>query len=542
MTSLEKYEIRWNWVWLLLFSVGFGIFLIVTPKYFDDYWYLADTASWFEKQGIDYPSDGGNVFKYGIPEELLETIHMHLNQDTARLCNVVAALSLLLPKWVASSISWIALIFTLWGIFRLCRLKISRSWLVAIGIGMVTLTFLWYEVMGDVIYQFNYIVSGGLCVGLLLLTREPSKGVLKVVFLCLYAFITGLWHEGFTVPLLGSYLILLFYRENRNNSIYIATLILFLCVIWHFGGARLTGSSTYGRIFRADGLSLSHVLLTIYYHRTFWIALGLIVIFILKKGIGAFLRIPLLTCMTTGLIVAWGISSFTAIYRGAWWGDIAATIIVLYITGYLWGKNKNYKGWRGLLSTVVLLLSYFELMAIDIHTFKFAKEYRDVIKKYNENPGQPQFSPLIDYPWIGVPFMQMMHNHKYRYGEYPRAYYRKPKGENKRANLLTVVPEGLRNIRLKDTAPLEGDLGIRKYGPYMVAMTDSTHPYDVYADMDYGWFKSHKVIIEFIPFVSDADGLTYAYVMPIYWRTEYELGNVKGVWFNAEGRNDEPVL
>ena len=57
----------WNAVWIALFVAGFGFFFIGMPKYYDDYMYMVHLRPWFASQGIDFPENGGDVFRAGIP-------------------------------------------------------------------------------------------------------------------------------------------------------------------------------------------------------------------------------------------------------------------------------------------------------------------------------------------------------------------------------------------------------------------------------------------------------------------------------------------
>lgn len=524
MRSLKE-KISWNHVWLGLFAIGFGIFFIVTPKYYDDYWYMVDMAEWYGEQGIWYPTEGGDIFNYGIPwDAISKTVSYHLEEDTARLCNVVGTFVLLFPKWLVSSIAWIFWLFSVWGCFRLAGVNIRRSWLVSVGIGMWTLTFLWYDTMGDIIYQYNYLVSGGLCVGLLLLLRRKPTGVARMVWLVLLSMLTALWHEGFTAPLLVSFIVaMICFKDCRNRAVLIVTVIMLAGMIWHFAGTSTLDRANSGFI----GINLKLLLRNIYYHRAMWVMGITAVIFICRNGFRAFFTDRLLVFMLAGTIVALGMAYFIDIHRAAWWGDIASVIMVLYMLRRLDLRVRDYKGWRGVVAMLILAGSYFELGALDVYTIKFAREYPEIIGKYIKDPGQTQFSELIDYPWVGLPFMQMMHNEKFYYAEYLRDYYHKA---DKNAAKLVVIPESLRNIKTEDCTPLEGNLGLMKCGRFIVAPSESEEISIVMADIDYGWFKVRSRILEYIPFRSAADGQRYVYVVPVLSRTEYEVGDIKGVY------------
>lgn len=521
--KLSSY-IKWNWVCIILFTVGMGIFLIITPKYIDDYWYSYDLKDWFSKQGIWNINDGGNVVRYGIPwDDIKETISYHLQIDTRRLCNVVAPFMLLFPKWVCSIFSLAALLYSIWACLKISRVKPSDSWLVTFCIGLWTLTILWYEPLGSVVYQYNYLLSTGFGLMLILQLINNQEGTARIIRVCLLSVLTGLWHEGFCVPILLSLLtVFIFFRSFRNKYAILAILILTACVVWHFSGGGTVRRLSMGWI----GISPRRFLLKFYYHKAMWIALVFTILYIYRFGFRKFFTDRLIVLFLSGIIGSFGITYFTDLDRASWWGDVMAIIMSLYILKDLDIYYDTYLSWRLYVSAIILLISFVEIGFLDAYTIMLAKEYPENIKLYLKYPNRTQFTKLLDSPWNKFLFLQMRPQYQFSYSIYVKEYYFSRKSE---ASLMNIVPESLRLTREEECLQLEGDLDLKKNGKHLIVRTDSIYPYTVKdITIDYGWFVAPNREMEFIPFISESDGKRYAYVKPVNHFTEFAIGCIKG--------------
>ena len=525
--NIFKYvQFHWNWIWLFIFAVGMGIFLIVTPKYIDDFWYAYDMRNWFQDQGVWNITEGGNIFKYGIPwEEMRHTISVHMDYDTRRLCNAVGTFMLIFPKWVGSSISLAALLFSIWGCLKIAGIQIGKSWLVAVCIGLWTLTMFWYEPMGSIIYQYNYILATAFCILLIFMLLRGPDNVLGLIGLGLVSLICGLWHEGFAAPMLASLLVcIICFKDFRNRKAITAALIIILCLIWHFWTGGTHDRMRIGWL----GISPRRVMRQIYYHRAIWVALAISIFYIVKHGFRKYFTDRLIVFLLAGLVMAYGQTYYTDIIRASWWADVASVILSLYMLRKLDIGFESYKSWRKWLSVIILVISFAELVALDSYTILLAREFPEKIRTYMTNSNKSQFSRLIDSPWTSFWFMQMKHQQIYSYSIYVKDFYHTRESE---VSPMMVVPESLRFVTEEKCEPLGGELNIMKYGNYLVVRTDSILPYskdNVW--IDYGWFKSYERILEFQPFVSDGDGKRYAYVFPQTCLTEYAIGDIKGIY------------
>lgn len=521
-----KEGFSWNLVWLVLFTVGFGIFFMATPKYLDDYWYMEHTYEWFEKQGVWNPDEGGNIFEYGIPwEGLGKIIEYHFRSDTSRVCNIVGPFVLLFPKWLGGLTALIALIYTVWGLFRLLHIDIRKSWLTGLALALWTLLPLWYNVMGTVIFQYNYVLSGALSVALLLAVRRKPRSVTGFTGFILLAILTAVWHEGFTVPLLAGFVTLIvFFKECRDKWTVTAAVIMLLGTIYHFAG---TSTMERAQDLGYSGFDYKHVLITAWYHRGIWIWFIVSVAFIYYFGFRKYFTDRLIVFMLASAVVSFGLAYYTSIPRAAWWADIASIALVLRMFDRLDLKPHGYRGWRLAVAGICMLWSGFQLTAADVYAVKYAKEYPEIVRKFLDEPDGSYFTELADYPWTGIMFMQFNDNTKFVWPEFPKQFYW---GLDTDRNFLNVVPEGLRKLRLEDAQKIDGNLGFYRYGPYLIAPIDlDQRKWILHVDVDYGWFKVDDRFMELIPFTSEGDGKRYVYALFPYNQTEYEIGNVQSV-------------
>ena len=52
-------KLNWNALWLSLYALGIGIWLIGMPSYLDDWCYMEPLRGWNDARGIDDPTVGG---------------------------------------------------------------------------------------------------------------------------------------------------------------------------------------------------------------------------------------------------------------------------------------------------------------------------------------------------------------------------------------------------------------------------------------------------------------------------------------------------
>lgn len=210
-----------NQLAVLFLTIGIGIFFICTPKYADDLWYMTNIRYWFDAQGIWYPTDGGNIFKFGIPwEGIRATMHEHWQTDNARLCNIVVIFFLLLPKLMGSCVALLCWVGAMYYSFKLSGIDWKVSRLVPVSLAVWSFMMPWSQQMGGLDYQFNYVVSSGLMLWLLYRMKRGVRNPISYIVLFGASIFIGAWHEGFSFPVIaGLMAVIIFYKKCRRKDV-----------------------------------------------------------------------------------------------------------------------------------------------------------------------------------------------------------------------------------------------------------------------------------------------------------------------------------
>lgn len=526
----------WNTVWVTLFLAMFGFYLIMTPKFSDDLWYMEGWGSWFIAHGIDYPGDGINPFTDEYPtDEVTASIKQHFGRDNVRLSNITATLLMPFPKWVGSGIAFAAFAAAVLGCFRLARIE-RRSWIVAAGLALWTFTMPWNNFMGSLIFQFNYIVPSGMAVLLLLWVRKNPRGAWQQAGIFLLALLTGMWHEGFAVPLFVSIVsCLIAFKRCRTRAAVLMATGLVVSLLWHFGYR----SSTFERVLTRSILDFYPGLLlkSFLWRKLLFIALLLMVILICKRGFKAYLRQPKHLFLWAAMLSVVPLSYVSTEARAGWWGDICLLMLVLGMTRDLWGsRGIGYRGWRFAVGCLLLGAVFVELTMLDEFTWKFRQERRRIHLEYCKAPGKPIFSDLIAWPWNSWWMVPTVPQNWHLYFMLEPVIYCKDiyhKG-------LKIIPAELRRVREKDGVRLEGNAGMLEYKGHLFAPDingyDFTYP--MVGEADFGIYKRRDTEFIVFSFESEADGRRYVYIAPVYqWQEKAMLG-IRGITVKKEGHGD----
>lgn len=233
---MNRYKIYISYSASIIFTVLIGVMYLLTPTYADDTWYLAETT--------------------GIPGSweyfttTLESSLSHATYDTGRLCNIVSAIFLgLTPRWVYALLTSLWVFFILRAPLRLLHIEplspLDMLWNIAI-----LFLFPWFDCMFTIIFSINYVWTIGWGLLWLLLfckSSDKSDSTGYYVLLLLLGWITGWWHEGFSVPFaFGLFIYFVISRRlpNRRQWWLVAGMCLGILSLiampatWHMIGIR----------------------------------------------------------------------------------------------------------------------------------------------------------------------------------------------------------------------------------------------------------------------------------------------------------------
>lgn len=230
MKNLVYYlnKTHWNYLWIFLFAIGMGFFLIGMPKQVDDYNFMLHLKPWFDLQGVIFPENGGDVFTYGLPVDCISQMLQHgWLHDNIRLSNFIATILLCFPKWVGSGLMLILFMLTVITGFRLAHIDIRHSPLVPLALVMWTFLLPWDDNFGSFDFQINYILPAWIGVTLLWRLRpEAYRSKPDICINMLLALAMGISHEGSGLAFaFGMLLLTLFFKNWRHPDVIIAAFL-----------------------------------------------------------------------------------------------------------------------------------------------------------------------------------------------------------------------------------------------------------------------------------------------------------------------------
>lgn len=515
----ESVLCRMNILWILLYIIGVGIFMIGTPKYVDDLWYQYLMRDWYEKQSVTDPTWAGNVFRAGVPwREVWHTWMSHFHGDNSRLCNLVATFVLLFPKWVGSGIS----LFLWWKAMSASFRLAGVSWRTFSAVPVVLLLWSvgipWSQHMGALDYQCNYVWSTALMLMYLLfvINAKPGKAMLVLVFGA--GLIVGAWHEGFTLPVLAGMLtVLLCVKDYRQPRYIVAIVSLAFGLVY-----LMTFPPVMGRV-RTETLYKSYsivmLLRTLLKHPSAVIFFIMLVYLVTKKSLRNRIKEPLIIFLSTSAIVSLTMEfALTQTRRVGWWADIASVIGIIYLL-----KNTVSRSVfsRRKLVLVVSALSLSATIAywslVDYYTMRLVKEYNEVLNLYVNKKQTTLFKKITtfnDLPFYSffTPDMGLLQS-PMSLGAI-NGYFRQGKP-------LTVIPKELEYVTSGMGREIGGGVGIRYVGDYLYVEADVPYGMSARGMADFGWLGKSEVILFCYPFISKGDGRKYVYLYP--WHVTWEL-------------------
>ena len=524
---VEKRGDVFNTVLWLLTVAGMGVFFIGMPKYYDDYMYMVHLRPWFASQGIDFPENGGNVVRAGIPwDGILDTWREHYGDDNIRLPNLLIPFFLLFPKWVGSGIMTL-----LWGwtVMTLLRLTV-RDWrhspLVPVSLALLTFCMPWRDYFGAMDYQFNYIFSAWMASRLLLWTgcgkTAPKAGRdgiwCRVVTGGCLGFVVGICHEGISVPVaVGLATVALCFRSRREAGTYaaVAGLAAGSALLLSVPGMRYRSSEL------VEAQSLMWVFRNLHVEGTaLWLYLALAAVTLIRRSKRRQLVSPGQVFISVNTVVSLAILCYCglAVRRACFWLDfvcIAGTVDLLRIN--LGTRAKRYDAAGIALAVPLLAAVYVHLAAVGVAALKLRKLHAEVIREYVENPERNMFgdiqtlrelSPMTGYMPDYRFHATGMFNVRWYYG-FGEPYW----------NCCEVIfPSIFRHIDATGGEPASADGKIRKAGNYYFARSEDL-PMDTLEDMNVSlWMDFGKGYVHVLsgayPFRSEKDGREYVWIIP----------------------------
>lgn len=521
----------WNYIFLAVFIILIGGYLIIMPKHADDYWFLMEGLDkWFLQQGLTDANAGGDIIKYGIPwEEIKATWSYHYNFDNARLGNILVPFFLLLPKWIGSGLCVAAWLFAMTGSFRLAKVNIRQSPLVPLAVFLWCFFMPWRNGMGCVVFQFNYLIPSALSVMLLyylLVLYEERKDAFLIFIM---AFLVGLWHEGFGLSIIVGLIAVLMRCRNLRNCDFILALIGLLV-----GVSILSVVPAMGvRCEKILNFAFNEVLQTIAYtvglSSLYWIFLLLVIWVRVKKKIKKIFFDPIIIfSLASGIVTVCIMLVTYTESRVTWWAQFISVVGIMRVLDgyYLFWKRYTLK--TAILGSVTSMFVIMHLGVVDYYAMRMNNALRRALYSYQSNKNQSVFEDVLTYeemPLISLKTPDLLF---YTTGiNWISAFVHKSSVDK----MFMIIPDDLRFIDSSSGRVILGDLRMREYKHHLFMPTDSSETNDICwreMEVDYGsGYKRKKVWMA--PFRSLGDNRDY---MAVYVFTNWfdqRFRTIKGI-------------
>lgn len=527
--------LSWNMLWFVLFGAGMGLYLVGMPKTTDDYWYMNHLQGWYAEQGVFYPENGGNVFKYGFPlDAIVEIWKDHWKDDNIRLGNLMAPFLLLGPKWLWSSLTVIMWMMAIYLLGKFAGVDMRRSPLVVVLLAMLSFYMPWSEQFGGLVFQINYLATTLLSAILLIefFKGKAASDMPALAMLFLLGFVTGWWHEGFGVPIcMGAVAVLLLYRKYRNKrsaAVILGLLTGILIMVFTPGMQNRTRA-----YLQHIGLRWLDISGFIYVWSPGCIALFSGALAGIKVGFKRVWNDPKAAFLLVSGLVSLGIMLITINrLRGAWWYYITAVVCTVYFirTGFgrFWSR---YSLRNGVIVVPLLVLCLVYWGSVGYAVMNMREDIEQGFYEGLEHPEKSRFcryASVSDLPLMSGYLPLVWKDYEELY-DIPLLWVRK---ELPNTDYYTYgakdfsrggIPEGLRYVTSESGCEIEGNRGIRIFKGSLFMkpaqadiklMEENRDLFSVYRTR-VGFGKGYGIAeVHGILFRSEGDGKLYMYLRP----------------------------
>jgi len=352
----------------VLFSVGFYLFPLIS----DDLNYRLP-------------------FKETLPAGYLNIhdVFVFLNRlyhyDNIRLANIVMVMLLPLPKWIGIAGSGCALFYVMTEGLRLSGVM-DKPLLWSAWLFFVVFALPWGDQLYVFDFQLNYVWAAS--ISLLSLRLFLNNG-LRAWKGLLIGLVAGLWHEGFSIPLVCALVVLMSvdmrYR-SRSNKFMIAGVAIGLMVL-------LTAPAIFHRLKWTPWFDTRSNIVYLY-------AVPSLLYLSLSTAM-AFtrLRVRVLSPVNLALIIITVVAMAIMIVtlhgpRVGWLGIVASGIGMAYILSGVDFFSKSTTV-RNIIAVSFVSLCALHLTAVDLMCRRLDKEMDEVLTAWNLSPESTLFHDLI---------------------------------------------------------------------------------------------------------------------------------------------------
>ncbi|MCM1224723.1 MAG: DUF6056 family protein, partial [Lachnospiraceae bacterium] len=358
------------------------------PSYMDDLWY---------GRYLRQAPPGYTDMSYG--EALLNTLFHALTHDNARMANIVHILFCTLPKWIGSAITAI-----LWGSacalsFRLLQTSALRTPLVCASLLLWSLFMPWYDHMGAQAFHCNYLISTFFgAIYLCEFIKTPPQSKIKPFVIISFGFVSGIWHEGFTIPILAMALCLYFsnVKLRTHRQLYLIAGLaagLFWFMAWPCTWERL---SNEGKPFWAEFVTYGAYILQ--QHSDLAILASMLLVCALKHRSKRLFSVTFFGVFLVGVFTSLALQLFiSSTPRTSWCGHFCCVLAMLCILKVLFPNfAKEYTPRHWISCSILLAILFLRQSMIDLWSIRIGHNYSQAIRQHFSEKKDMIFTEMYD--------------------------------------------------------------------------------------------------------------------------------------------------
>lgn len=387
----------------------------------------------------------------------------HYKLINGRLTDIIMIMLVPMPQWLSSMFIGLVAGFMMWTIYwfadglNRCR---HDSWIYWAVAAILWLWFPWNNNFVSLAYKLNYVLPSVFAVvyakGFLFDNSARGKGAL--VLFSAMAFITGLLHEGFSLPLIGASFIicLLDGFKNKKRLLLIAVLILgsIICVFAPSTLTRLSEESEERGLLCDAGTLISGMKVLLVP------MLASIVIWgvccykrgksIFKNDITRYSLIFWICSFVIGVAMAIVLNQTGRIYWCALLSLLMSDLVIIKACDF----KRDFKVLSVMIMILCIVWSVFFIKKV-IHVADNQKELLTILEKRNDGRAYINMIRQQDIPWWTL---RMIH----QYGVTSNLWNGVLDSEEGRFPL--IIPYDFRGTAFEEWPKIEGDNPFRGFG------------------------------------------------------------------------------
>ena len=496
------------WIITAIVGLSFGVLFFLQPDTTDECWYKLSMLSYIKDPSLS------TFF-----ESVWNCCRHHYLYDNGRLANVVGAVLLLMPRWLSAIILGSAVAYC-----TALSARIAGIWRKSLP-AYIALVFLWVfalpwnDKMLTLVFSYNYICGAALSLMLLAFTLSDKKMSVGAYFAL--ALVTGLWHEGFSGPMLCAIAALaVVHRRYRNKRIVAIALGLALGItyLWLAPGTDCRNEFLHVGF----GNGLRDLRLGWYYGVVCYASIAIILLrSFSRRSRHTFASSPTLIAMLVTMLAAWGVWRYFMFGpRTAFACTVFAIVLFVALTAGRLRLRRQRRHHSAIRRYAIVTISLAccaiiagNITASIIGVANVRKCCRIMAEQYSKDPDRDIYIPL-KMPWQLSPWTfgkveTQGFLHKLTYTFY-RAYYY---DLHATVGVPRPVPIGLKGF----TPNKAKEIGIGAYKAYIFGHVIVFDTLDCVFSCPLIAYHFGDKISEYpnlvIPFFG-ADGKEYVYVVP----------------------------